>query len=139
LTCSGIEAGIADGNFYYLRARYYDPAIGRFPTQDRLPGLLLETQTHNRYTYAVNNPVNLVDPRRLLSEGGPIPKSEQCDRAQLTVGALLIYTGLLIAVPGVVALLNPATVGAGIFLLEFVEAPILFASLALIIESGCVT
>ena len=42
----------------YLRARYYDPAVGRFVSQDPLPLL-------QRYAYAGNNPANLVDPSGL--------------------------------------------------------------------------
>ncbi len=45
-------------NFYYLRARYYDPTIGRLLSQDPLPG-------GNPYAYVGNNPVNLVDPSGL--------------------------------------------------------------------------
>ncbi|MDO8616277.1 MAG: RHS repeat-associated core domain-containing protein [Dehalococcoidia bacterium] len=55
----------------YLRARYYDPATGRFMTRDPLPGSLLSTQTQNRYAYVENNPVNRVDPTGLDSEGPP--------------------------------------------------------------------
>ena len=44
-----------DSSLYYLRARYYDPASGRFLSQDALP-------TGNLYAYAGNNPVAYVDP-----------------------------------------------------------------------------
>jgi len=47
-----------DPGLYYLRARYYDPAIGRFLTQDPLP-------MGNLYAYVGNNPVNYVDPTGL--------------------------------------------------------------------------
>ena len=68
----------ADGGLYYLRARFYDPEIGRFLTRDPLPGSTLNAQTQNRYSYVGNNPVNRVDPRGLAWEGGfsppgPIP------------------------------------------------------------------
>ena len=39
----------------YLRARYYDPATGRFVSRDPIPHL-------NSYIYAGNNPVNVTDP-----------------------------------------------------------------------------
>jgi len=47
---------------YYLRARYYDPALGRFLTKDPFPGFAAGPQSQNRYTYSGNDPVNLVDP-----------------------------------------------------------------------------
>jgi len=55
-------------NFYYLRARYYDPAIGRFLTQDPLLGSPLLVQARNAYTYVENNPLNRLDPSGLVSE-----------------------------------------------------------------------
>jgi len=44
----------SDSSLYYLRARYYDPATGRFLSQDPVPG-------GNLYAYVRNNPANLVD------------------------------------------------------------------------------
>ncbi|MBI4301916.1 MAG: RHS repeat-associated core domain-containing protein [Chloroflexi bacterium] len=46
--------------YTYLRARYYDPAIGRFVSKDALPLI-------NRYTYVENN-VNSIDPTGLFCE-----------------------------------------------------------------------
>ncbi|PRX24061.1 RHS repeat-associated protein [Orenia metallireducens] len=43
---------------YYLRARYYDPEIGRFIRRDTV-------QKINQYAYAENNPVMLIDPSGL--------------------------------------------------------------------------
>jgi RHS repeat-associated protein len=43
---------------YFLRARYYDPRLGRFLTSDPL-GVLFET---NLYSYVSNNPISNVDP-----------------------------------------------------------------------------
>ncbi len=42
----------------YLRARYYDPSIGRFITNDLFPATGTMTQDINR----MNKPVNLIDP-----------------------------------------------------------------------------
>ncbi|NIN67647.1 MAG: hypothetical protein GTO63_23685, partial [Anaerolineae bacterium] len=56
---------------YYLRARYYDPEIGRFLAQDPLRGSQLHPQTQNRYPYVGNNPTNWLDPTglRILYRG----------------------------------------------------------------------
>lgn len=59
----------ADSGMYYLRARYYDPAIGRFLSQDPLGA-------GHPYVYGSNNPVRYVDPLGLLAnEGGLSPES----------------------------------------------------------------
>jgi RHS repeat-associated protein len=46
---------------YYLRARYYNPAIGTFVSQDVL-------ETLNRYAYVGGNVVNRVDPSGMIYE-----------------------------------------------------------------------
>lgn len=46
----------------YLRARYYDPASGRFLTKDTYLGETNDPLSRNLYAYTRNNPVNLVDP-----------------------------------------------------------------------------
>jgi len=52
----------ADSGLQYLRARYYDPATGRFLGRDPLAGQLDKPVTLNRYPYVLNNPTTLVDP-----------------------------------------------------------------------------
>jgi RHS repeat-associated protein len=49
-------------SLYYLRARFYDSATGRFLSQDPVP-------TENLYAYVGNNPTNFVDPSGLCHEG----------------------------------------------------------------------
>jgi RHS repeat-associated protein len=46
----------------FLRARYYDPRIGRFLTADSLIPDPLNSQSWNRYAYVGNNPVKYADP-----------------------------------------------------------------------------
>lgn len=46
----------------YLRARYYDPQLGRFLSRDTWPGSPASTQTLNRFSYVSNNPVRFADP-----------------------------------------------------------------------------
>jgi RHS repeat-associated protein len=51
-----------DTELYFLRARYYDPEIGRFLARDPL-------EFAQRYAYAGNNPVAYTDPSGLEYEG----------------------------------------------------------------------
>ena len=53
----------------YLRARYYDPATGRFLSKDPLGGALGSPLSQNKYSYAVGNPCGALDPTGLASEG----------------------------------------------------------------------
>jgi RHS repeat-associated protein len=46
----------------YLRARYMDPASGRFISRDSFAGYAGSSQSQNRYAYANGNSVNLTDP-----------------------------------------------------------------------------
>lgn len=52
-------------NLVYLRARYYDPSIGRFISADPYPGSMQEPISQNSYVYVKNNPIGLVDPSGL--------------------------------------------------------------------------
>jgi|LSQX01.3.fsa_nt_gb RHS repeat-associated protein len=47
-------------NNIYLRARYYDPSVGRFITEDPIRDGL------NWYVYATNNPIMFIDPSGLV-------------------------------------------------------------------------
>ncbi|HWO76924.1 MAG TPA: RHS repeat-associated core domain-containing protein, partial [Bacillus sp. (in: firmicutes)] len=46
---------------YYLQSRYYNPETGRFLTRDTFEGTENDPFSLNKYTYAYNNPINLVD------------------------------------------------------------------------------
>ena len=50
-----------ESGFYFFRARYYDPAAGRFISRDPLFGSLLLPRSLNPYVYVSNNPTNLTD------------------------------------------------------------------------------
>ncbi|MEK3795064.1 restriction endonuclease fold toxin [Paenibacillus sp. FSL R7-0204] len=47
---------------YYLRARYYDPYIGRFLSEDSYWGEDNNPLSLNLYTYANNDPIQYIDP-----------------------------------------------------------------------------
>ena len=53
---------------YYLNARFYDPAVGRFLNPDSYRGEPVDPQTLHLYVYCANNPVNLVDPTGYAAE-----------------------------------------------------------------------
>jgi hypothetical protein len=46
----------------YLRARYYDPAVGRFVSRDVWEGLYFYPSSMNRWMYVGGNPINRIDP-----------------------------------------------------------------------------
>jgi hypothetical protein len=47
---------------YYLRARYYNPATGRFLSRDPLVGQSWDPKSLHKYLYAGGDPVNAEDP-----------------------------------------------------------------------------
>jgi RHS repeat-associated protein len=51
-----------DLGMYYLRARYYQPGIGRFWNMDSFEGRQEEPLSLHKYLYCHGNPVNVVDP-----------------------------------------------------------------------------
>jgi RHS repeat-associated protein len=55
----------SESGLYYLRARYFDPRVGRFISRDPLPGDARRPLSEHEYLYAQANPVNFRDPRGL--------------------------------------------------------------------------
>jgi RHS repeat-associated protein len=53
--------------FYYLRARYYVPELGRFQTMDDWPGIVYDPRSLHKYSYANVDPVNKLDPSGRLT------------------------------------------------------------------------
>jgi RHS repeat-associated protein len=51
-----------DLGLYYLRARYYNPATGRFLSRDPEDGVSTDPATLHKYVYAGGDPVNSKDP-----------------------------------------------------------------------------
>jgi RHS repeat-associated protein len=51
-----------DLGLYYLRARYYNPAIGRFLSRDPLDGNANDPASLHKYLYADGDPINRIDP-----------------------------------------------------------------------------
>jgi RHS repeat-associated protein len=52
----------ANLGYYYLRARYMDPARGRFASMDPFAGFARDPQSVHKFTYAHQNPIAHADP-----------------------------------------------------------------------------
>ncbi|MFN0070901.1 MAG: RHS repeat domain-containing protein, partial [Chloroflexota bacterium] len=52
----------SETGFVYLRARMYDPTVGRFLQRDGVAGLRARPQSLHRFAYVENTPTTLVDP-----------------------------------------------------------------------------
>ncbi len=89
----------SDSSMYYLRARYYDPSIGRFLGQDPVSGLVLFPSTQNPYTYALSNPANVVDPAGLCPPTFCVPAVGGCT---IGPGGCVIGAGVGIVATGAV-------------------------------------
>jgi RHS repeat-associated protein len=66
------EAWDAEVELLYLRARYYQPEVGRFITKDPWEGDVRRPGTLNGYVYVDSDPVNHRDPSGLQGDG-PVP------------------------------------------------------------------
>ena len=75
----------ASTGLYSLRARYYDPSVGRFLSQDTANYNLTSPPNLNRYVYAANDPINRTDPRGLtaLTEYSQVIEAEGEESAAL--------------------------------------------------------
>ena len=58
----------SESGLYNYDARLYDPVIGRFVSADPTVPYLYKPQSHNRYSYCRNNPLNFLDPTGLWDE-----------------------------------------------------------------------
>ncbi len=67
----------SETGLYYLRARYYDPANGRFISKDSNEGSIVNPLSLNLYTYCYNNPIIYTD------SSGNIPVETILDVASL--------------------------------------------------------
>ena len=74
----------------FAEARYYNYNIGRFNSVDPLMASadINSPQTLNRYTYVMNNPLNLTDPTG-MSASDPCPEGKICDEngKEVTISA----------------------------------------------------
>jgi RHS repeat-associated protein len=90
----------SDLGLYYLRARYYNPATGRFLSRDPANGIITDPKTLHKYSYAGGDPVNALDPSG---------REAMAEVAQIDWGSVLKDSFAVTAVAvGAVCLLNEA-------------------------------
>ncbi len=89
----------AASGFYHLRARDYDPRIGRFVSMDEHPGTPRIPLTLNKYLYGNADPVNNIDPSGNMFISLATPLLNNLSRIQYSiVGALRILNKVDIVV-----------------------------------------
>lgn len=66
---------------YYLNARYYDPKIARFLTEDTFRGVKNDPLSLNLYTYCHNEPIMYIDPDGHWEKGDS--KRKAAEQAQI--------------------------------------------------------
>lgn len=85
----------SETGLYYYRARYYDPNIGRFVTEDDRQTVSL-TEVLHLYAYVLENPVNFSDPLGLFTVKSGVPAPNL--RLQALLDCIEWQTGLPIVV-----------------------------------------
>ena len=92
----------------YLRARYYDPTIGRFISRDSYAGEINDPLSLNFYTYCENNPIYGIDPNGHFK----LPNwAKVAIGAAATVAAVAITGGA--AAPILLSVASSVVIGAG--------------------------
>jgi len=102
------QSGTTDNNYLYtgqqfdsltglysLRARYYNPALGRFLSQDTHPYNFGNPVELNRYVYTGNNPINAMDPSGHLAAENVFLGSFSLGRT-VTIAAILVTAAIVI-------------------------------------------
>ncbi|PDV97132.1 DUF6531 domain-containing protein [Candidatus Chloroploca asiatica] len=64
------EQADPEAGMVFLRARYYDPEVGRFLSRDVYPASVYVPASLSRYIYVQNNPLRYIDPLGLTPQEG---------------------------------------------------------------------
>lgn len=86
-----------DSELLYLRARWYDPKIGRFVSADPFEGRQTDPRSLNRYSYVQSDPLSNIDPSGLFAVNDPAISSGMSltiSSANTTAGSALATTVL---------------------------------------------
>lgn len=82
--------------FYYNRARWLDPAVGRFVRPDPFRGVIHDPLTLHRYLYAGADPVNNVDPTGNFFTVGSILGALSINVAVQVISATVVFGTLVV-------------------------------------------
>jgi RHS repeat-associated protein len=85
----------SDLSFYYLRARYLNPLMGKFLSKDPAEGVATDPNTLHRYLYASADPVNRTDPAG-LADGPESPHAGLLMYDATADGGYLVFSPLKI-------------------------------------------
>jgi RHS repeat-associated protein len=97
----GYRSELTVDNLLHLRARNYQPTLGRFTTTDPTPGRSGKTTLANQYHYTDNSPLQTVDPLGLFSIG-------ESDAGGTGIGGLFDqFAGVSVGVLPVVVVASP--------------------------------
>ena len=75
-----------DVGLWYFNARWYDPELGRFVTEDAYVGDPNDPRTLNHYTYGLNNPIRMLDPTGHTAEDTQSAPSNQWNSDNMSSG-----------------------------------------------------
>jgi len=75
----------------YLRARYYDPSLGRFVSVDPFAGMIEEPMSRHRYLYGSDNPIGNVDPSGMFAISAGLAIQDILAASAIGIGAVGTY------------------------------------------------
>lgn len=114
--------------FVHLRARYFDPVLGRLASRDPIAGNPRACQTLNRYAYALNNPTTRTDPSGLKSQSLDDGSGDwtwpdlswlvPCDPALAGIGLAQDALGALAVATGIVTVVETGGLGGPVGIAE---------------------
>ena len=89
---------INEFGFIHMNGRVYDPSIGRFLSADPHIQAPLNTQSYNRYSYVLNNPLKYTDPsgyffKKIKKAFKKIGKFVKKYARTIVAGVIAFYTG----------------------------------------------
>ena len=87
-----------DDDLYYYRARYYDPSIGRFLSEDPLG---FSSGDFNWYRYVSNNPINYFDPYGFEGFWSGVWSATKFAGATVVTGAVIFGGAVILTAKGV--------------------------------------